>query len=355
MEAVLKDSDANIYQTWDSCDVDDHFQWYQKEGAGKRENHYRGVGNIPSLIEWAEVLPAATIDVHQPWYYSQHLALAFPTFCMNSANQLQHTYKFRRLISSLLRVQVYHEDKWVNIVDKIERFVDIKRDTAINIPELYGRYGYLSQESLENIKCYITKSYYIQNIKNCDPSNPQDAGKIAVHKISSSTPCLAIFWKAENMTATAIRNFSNYTTNIDDISMGTDPIESNSLKYIRTDKFNKMSSNHFNIAISREHFPSAPCEEGYHAYSYAWDSMTCHAEIGMVLADDAHLSCAFFKNENVTYVEDSSTIESKRSADSPLIKDIEVLKSKYILRTRLLVIRKLTIDKTDGTYRFSVT
>jgi hypothetical protein len=64
--------------------------------------------------------------------------------------------------------------------------------------------------------------------------------------------------------------------------------------------------------------------------------MTCHAEIGMVLADDAHLSCAFFKNEN-------------------LIKDIEVLKSKYILRTRLLVIRKLTIDKTDGTYRFSVT
>src|SRR3990167_7421414 len=65
VQASFKEDD-DIYQTWDSVWADIHNQFYQYEGAGKRDAHNIGIGNVKCLEEWSEQLPAYPINVDQP-------------------------------------------------------------------------------------------------------------------------------------------------------------------------------------------------------------------------------------------------------------------------------------------------
>ena len=250
----------------------------------KRKNHDNGIGNIKCLEEWCEFLPANPINVDQPWFYSMDHALSFPIFYKHSQTRAEHRYSFKRKVTDLLRVQILDQGKWKDIVRNTHVYLDISSNSTIKTPELWGRYAYISENEIGWFKCTEKRSYYFRSIEMCDTENPNRYKTTAEITLHCNNPCLAFFWVAENRNATLIHNFSNYTTNANDIKAGYDPIKTTSLTYGTTKRLDKMPSDHFSIAEPRKHFPSAPNEKGYHGHSYAWDSTSFHGDIGIVFA-----------------------------------------------------------------------
>jgi hypothetical protein len=367
--AYFKDED-DVYQKWDNVWADMYFQFYQKSGAGKRKNHNIGVGNVKCVEDWCETLPAYPINVEQPWFYSMDTALSFPIFYKNSQSRSEHRYSFRRRVVDLLRVQVLgKENKWKDTTRNISRYLDINSSRLINLPELWGRYAYITDKEIGFLQCKDTRYYYIRDIEICDTTNPNKYKSTADIELHSESPCLAIFWVAENRDSSAVHNYSNYTTDTYDLYKGWDPIKTTTLKYGTSSRLVDMPSDHFNIAESRYHFPSSPGEVGYHAYSYAWDSTNFHGDIGIVLsAMNAKLHCKIANNniyinnygedeEKEKKEDDESAIEQE-DTDDELIEEksnaIEEPSPNFITRARLLIIRKFTISKKDNKYIFRI-
>jgi hypothetical protein len=194
---------------------------------------------------------------------------------------------------------------------------------------MWAKYGYLSPEELEILKtCEDEKTYYIRDFVQCDSHIPYKYDSTAKVELRSSHPCLALFWKAVNIKAEKYNNRSNYTTNPDNIKIGTDPIFTTSLSYDTVDKFANLPSHHFSIASARTSFSSAPEYKGYHALSFADDSLTNDVEVGIVFnAMKTTLECKFLKNND----DDSDPLEDK-----------------FKLVVRLLVMKQLIIK--DGKF-----
>ncbi len=372
-QAIFKEDD-DTYQNWDNYWADIYFQFYQDGGAGKRENHNIGIGNVKCLEEWAlDFLPAYPINVDQPWFYSMDHALSFPIFYKNSLTRAEHRYTFNLKVTDLLRVQFLGRDnKWKDTTRQVHKYLDIDPNETIKTPELWGRYAYITDAEIKWYKCKQNRVFYTRDVEICETQNPNKYRSTAEVSLHCTNPCLAVFWFAENCDATAIHNYSNYTTDTHDLYSGWDPIKTTTLKYGTTVRLDNMSSDHFSIAEPRKHFISAPCERGYHAYSYAWDSTSFHGEIGLVLANmNAKLFCRIENNNiftNLRYNEDEGEEDDDDIAESPfkhpsnkddidskiIETSVEEFSPSFVTRARLLVVRKFTIN-ADGDDKYSFT
>lgn len=373
-QAIFKEDD-DTYHTWDNVWADIYFQFYQGAGAGKRDNHNIGIGNVKCLEDWTEFLPPYPINVENPWFYSMDPALAFPIFYKNSLTRAEHRYTFRRKIVDLLRVQILGRDhKWKDITRKVTQYLDIDPSTTLKIPELWGRYAYITENEIKLYKCKGTRTFYTRDVEVCDTPNPNKYKSIAEIELHSVNPCLAFFWVAENRDASANHNYSNYTTNSGDLYSGWDPIKTTTLKYGTTICLDNMPSDHFSIAEPRKHFPSSPGERGYHGYSYSWDSTSFYADIGIVFAGmNAKLQCRIANNNIFTCVSYDDGEEDKEDddeiAESPdEQKELDIKQPEYKIadmavdeispnfstRARLLIMRKFTISPEGDQYKFTI-
>lgn len=374
-QAIFKEDDET-YQTWDSVWADIYFQFYQKPGAGKRKNHNIGIGNVKCLEEWTEFLPPYPINVDQPWFYSMDNALAFPIFYKNSQTRAEHRYTLRLKVTDMLRVQILlKDDKWKDTTRAVHQYLDIDPSSTIKVPELWGRYAYITDSEIKWYKCEQNRSFFTRDIEVCDTPNPNKYGTTAEIVLHCTNPCLAFFWVAENRNAANYHNYSNYTTDTQDMYAGWDPVKTITLKYGTNVRLDNMHSDHFSIAEPRKHFPSAPSERGYHGYSYADDSTSFHGDIGIVLANmNAKLFCRIENNNIFTCLafddEEEEDGDKDEIADSPL--GIEISSSKsyddhklvgpaiddlspsFITRARLLVVRKFTISADGDKYKFTI-
>ena len=361
--------DELTYQTFDNIWLDDYFQFYMAPGAGKRRNHKIGVGSVPFLEDWDDALPTYPIDVEQPWFYGEETAVAYPIFLRNSQVRAEHRYTYRRKISDLLRMQIYNKniDTWTSVHPaQYMKYLQIGRSITIQKPLLWAKYSYITNEELNTLKCKKELTFYIKDVEICDAQNPNRFDTTADIPLICTNPCLAMFWKAENMDASGLNNYSNYTCNTDDLYSGWDVIGTTTLKYGTKYKLRNMESHHFNIAESRKHFLSSPNETGYHGYSFAWNSSNYDGEVGVVLSKlNAKLICKISNNDirNMVYREDANMNNNVENESFDYLLDdhepIEPLKIKdspnFITRVRLLVLKKLTMTKNpSGDYTFAL-
>lgn len=359
-KAAFKEDDVD-YQEFDNVWNDIYFQFYQKSGAGKRENHNIGIGNVNYLETFSDFLPSYPINVEQPWFYGEEPSLSYPIFYKGAATRAEHRYVFRRKITDLLRLKVCDKSgKWKDIPNDESRtyskYLDISNSATIKTPELWGRYALISDSEIEFFKCKQERHFYIRNVEICDSTEPKDYNSVGDISLFCKNPCLAYFWVAENQKALSINNFSNYTTNVTDIYKGWDPIKTTTVLYGTTPRLNNLPSDHFSIAEPRKHFPSSPCEIGYHGYSYSNDSSNFHAEIGIVFSNlKVKLQCKI-ENNDIFSVYGYEKDEDDNDEDVVKIEENEQDTKKrdktnetdFILRARLLVVRKFTV-KLDGT------
>lgn len=356
-QAFFKEDD-DIYNTWDNVWADIYFQFFQTPGEGMRDNHYKGVGNVPYLEEWSTFLPSYPINVEEPWFYSFDPATSFPIWYKNSQVRAKHHYLYRRNVSDLLRVKVLEGGKWINKIGNFSKYVDIDPNAQFELPQLHGRYAMITSEEIDLFKCKFDKrTFYIRDVVSCDESNVSVYGKTAEIPLSCDTPCQAIFWVSENTNASKIHNYSNYTNDINDLKKGYDPIKSNTLKYGNNPVFEDYPSHHFSIAEARKHFYSAPCEVGYHGKSYAWDCMSYNGDVGIILKRlNAKLYCKIADNNILSENYDEHEDDENENEENETHKSQVIVKSpEFLTRVRLLVVRKFTIEKTDDNkYKFEI-
>lgn len=374
-KATFKEDD-DTYQTWDNIWADIYFQFYQSSGAGKKENHNIGIGNVACLESWSEFLPSYPINVDQPWFYSMDPALSFPIFYKNTQTRAEHRYSFRRKISDLLRVQIFtKEGVWKDTTRRINKYLDIDPASCIKMPELWGRYSYITEGEIKWHKCEPEKVFYTRDIVACDTENAITYKNTSEVTLDSTNPCLAFFWVAENKDAKAVKNYSNYTTDTQDLYLGWDPIKTTTLKYGAVTRFSNMPSDHFSIAEPRKHFPSSPQERGYHGYSYAANSSNFDCDVAILLSKmGAKLSCLIDNNDiyiSTNYDDeeededednimdsvndkDDSFSDKKRDTKS-VVSSVEGPSPNFVTRVRLLITRKFVIKTgKDGDYMFTI-
>lgn len=360
--ASFKEDDLE-YQSFDNVWLDDYFQYYSPLGAGKRRNHKIGIGSVPLLEEWTHQLPVYNINVDQPWSYGDDTANAFPIFFKHSQMRAEHKYSYRRKITDLLRMQKHDPitDTWVSVHPGHHmKYLSLGRIVSIAKPIMWGRYAFITDTELNTFKCGLKKEFYIKDVVIADSENPKKYNSTASVALESKYPCLAIFWKAENMDSHVLNNYSNYTSNTTDIAEGWDPISKNTLKYGEMSKFKDLDSDHFNISESRKHFPSAPSEAGYHAYSFAWNSANYIGEVGVTLTGlNSKLICKISDNDiyKLPYKPDMNVNQDIENESFDYRDEMEEKKESpnFILRTRLLVLKKISITKNEeGKYDFSI-
>jgi hypothetical protein len=361
--ATFKDDD-NHYQSWDPIAADDYYQFFQYEGAGKRRNHNIGIGNVPMLEEWTDALPTYPINVDQPWYYGEEPGVAFPIHMRNSQSRIEHHQVYRKKVSSLLRMQKLINGVWVN-VETVDNMKYLLCDSLeINKPTLWSRYAYITDAEIRTNKCkqeMKQRTFYYKDFDICDGNHNKTYkyGETAEIDIKCTNPCVNVFWKAENMDATKYNNYSNYTCNTNDLYAGWDPLHLQSLKYGTTYKFKDMESDHFNIGESRKHTRSSPEEIGYHVLSNAYQSHNYHGEVGIVYGKDTKLIC-HFANKDIYALKTKSQVDDEDddfdfTLPEPEM-DTNTQSPNFKMRIRLMVIKKLTINRDDhGTYTFIVT
>jgi hypothetical protein len=370
-KASFKDEDED-YQSFDNTWLDIYFQFYQNKGSGKRKAFDRGVGNVSFLETWSDFLPSFPINVEQPWYYSSQSSLAYPIFYKNSLSRAEHRYVFRSL-HELLRIKILNKNgEWVEISrnndlseapNKYVDFLPCKKSTN---PELWGKYAYVTNNEIEwNKECSDDKVFYIRDIEICDSITLNKYNSISTIELNCKNPCLAMFWVAENMNSSKKCNFSNYTTDSSNLYIGWDPVSLTTLKYGNDSKFENFESDHFNIGQTRKHFPSYPSDQGYHTYSFAWDSTNYNGDIGICLSNlNSKLLCELqdgnlFSLQNLQKIgeienEDSELYDPNRK-NSVLVSTVldPIQEPEFLVRVRLLIIKKFTISKNELDGKFN--
>lgn len=336
--AQFKEND-DVFQTLDNVNMDIFYQFCQKGGAGMREAHNVGVGNVPIVENFASELVPYQINVKHPWFYSYSTSTAFPIFYKNTQLRAQHNYKMRLKIYELLRMRRLVDGVWEPVLPS-EYGEYLETDPTLNIstPEMYGHYAYCTDVELDHYKnCSgLERHIYIRDFQTCEEENCKKYKTTASAPMSSSNPCLAFFWVAQNLDAVKYNNYSNYTTNSQDLHRGWDPITHSTMKYGNEALFDKLPSDHFSIAMAQNHFTSAPEFRGFHAYSYAYDCMCQDADIAVLLEGRAAtLQCLLGNN----------SIFGPDNQPSPEFK----------LISKLMVLRKFTIvgDK-DTPFRYEL-
>jgi hypothetical protein len=377
MQAVFKEDD-DAFHTWDRIWADIFFQYYQYSGAGKRKAHNVGIGNITMLENFNTSLPAHPVNVDQPWFYSMDEALAFPIFYKGSQTRACHRYLFNQNVTDFLRMKVNTPKGWVDVTKNMNKYIDIAGTGKFGKPELWGRYGYITEAEIKEYKCKPNRVYYIKDVISCKSANINKFGTTAEIPISwtGNNPCLAAFWVAENQDATLKHNYSNYTTNTDNLYDGWDPIKTTYWGYGgEKHKFKDMPSDHFNIASSRKHFPSAPSEMGYHGSSIADDSTNIHSDISLALQNlGTKFECLISDNsfsslgqeedndeeDSIELIDIGEGVQHKNGVKQLNI-DISDSPS-YITHVKLLILRKFTVtmtsgkvaDKDNNSYKFEI-
>lgn len=351
------------FHSFDHIWLDQRSQYFLKVKPGARKHHNICIGNQPFLENWNQQLPAYTLSVKHPWFYSESTDMAFPLFYRGPTTKLAHQYTLRNKVTDLLRVQRrVNGGAWENVIAGAEQYLETSTGKfELPPPELWGKYGMMTPQELNS---YVEKMgdrpYYYRDIAICDAkqNNTFVSGTNTPEVVlESKYPCLAAFWAAENVTASRNHNYSNYSTNVKNLRKGWSPIEAvkpthagGSKKYSADDD-GWMPSDHFSLDEPEEHCESLAAEPGYNMLGF---SAGMESKVGLVLGDLGSkiqfrlADTDIFRSigtENVrSVITDASVSEvHPRTAASP----------EYMVRVRLLLSRKFTATKQkDGTYKF---
>lgn len=355
---IIKNSDLSfdddIFQSIDNIWLNIHSQCYMLDGSGKRDHFNLMIGNVPFLQKWSTFLPEYTLDIPQPWYYCKNEVFAIPLF-LCSLSKIEHSYTVISKLSDLLRMRIKNDDgSYLYIKCNTKYLYNLDINSSLPTPELWGRYAQITEEE-KNWRKEQKNKLYIEDVISCTSENEYGFGQKATVDLHANTPCKAIFWVAENLKSSSLNNYSNFTTNNNDLFNGWNPILTSNLKYGGIERLPEMDSDHFDRIEMFYKFPSAPWQPGYNAYSFSYDTNSLNADVGITFQPPSHndlkakLIVKLGNNDpflkNIDYSKDST----KQSENINLIpdeiisdnKNNNIIDKNFKIHIRLLVMKKI--------------
>nr|QBK90653.1 MAG: major capsid protein [Pithovirus LCPAC104] len=345
--ASLKSGDNNL-QTYDSIWLDNNMQYNEI----KYEDYSKMIGNKKNLTEWNEYLQKDTIIGPQFFYYSKHISSSFPICIINSEENNQ-TYGFRLKISDLIRVRVRDKENnsWIQVESKnVSTYINLEENSEIKPPQLWGEYYKIRDDELvwytEN-----NKVVYSEDIISIDQQvDPISLGSSVALNLHSEYPVKAIYWVAENISATKLNNFSNYTTDKYNIENGDNPCEKMNITYKGKERYIETNSIHHDIIEPYYRSNNIPRIAGYNMKSISHDPNSLNGDIGKVfdLINETKIAITL-KEDSEKNAFNIDNIGKETEETIPLEiangnKKERINKDKYMIHIRMPIIKKLTFE-----------
>jgi len=241
-----------------------------------------------------QVLPAATLNLPLPFFFSRDSGLALPTAAL-PYNEMRINFAFRNL-SDILTVDTYYPLTGANDaagengywVSRPAMASDLATspDSVMGPVNVWANYAIVSNDERKKMAC-APRDILIEQVQTAPVQNFNPTTSAPID-IRFSHAIKALFWGARNTSIPS--SWSNYTTSqqlplgpfdcvatsnamfgVVDFNSGVDPIASTSLIYENTQRLYQMGSDYFSLVNPWYHAPVIPLETGYHLYSYSLD------------------------------------------------------------------------------------
>lgn len=369
LSALLRVDDQRL-QGFDSIWLDDYQQHFISE---KKESYMENIGSVPVLEEWKEDLPAYPLSVPQPYYYSDQPEQAFPLFKLSKDSKLIHEYVFRDKLEDLLRVEKLENGEWYP-VSGIHKYllVDGKPcETAMKLkrPDLIGEFGlfdaeeraYHQVEPIDDKDNYWedSQTFFVHDIISIDPPNTVEVGKEITVELESFQPCQAFFWNAENAVNPLIKNYSNYTNDVD-VYSGHNVCMPPTLTYKGQKRLYGLDQHHYSRMVPYRHFPNVPAEPGYNAQSFSMSHVNYYRQpdVGVTMTNLSAKLSVTIKNMVYGQVTGSKKAENIGSDIIDLtnhLKKSSEPADQYLFHVRMMVLKKVKfVLRPDGKGIFDI-
>nr|QBK88323.1 MAG: major capsid protein [Marseillevirus LCMAC202] len=248
--------------------------------ASKRNGYNNMIGNVADLTTTTLSLPAFTINVPLPYFFTRDTGIALPTAAL-PYNEMRIHFEFRDFRELL----IFDGNASPNDLEPNSR------NPSLRNVQLWANYAVVSNEERVKMgKC--PRDMVIEQVQRTG-GRSFNAAQIGVNSnanfdIRFSHSIKALFWNVCNSTicnaanGNQAREWSNYTTGgvcsdepnnnqvINGLD-GTDPISLSSLLYENTFRLFEMGSDYFSLVQPWFHWTTIPEETGYHVYSFALD------------------------------------------------------------------------------------
>ena len=243
-----------------------------------------------------QVLPAATLNLPLPFFFSRDSGLALPTAAL-PYNEMRINFAFRNW-NDLLTVDTYVNDIQGDVATgecgywtsrpalPTDLDASTPPESIMGPVNVWANYAIVSNDERKKMAC-APRDILIEQVQTAPVQNYNPTTSAPID-IRFSHAIKALFWAARNISTPSA--WSNYTTSqqlplgpadcvaadnamfgVVDFHQGVDPIASTSLIYENTQRLYQMGSDYFSLVNPWYHAPVIPLETGYHLYSYSLD------------------------------------------------------------------------------------
>ena len=243
--------------------------------ASKRVGYNNMIGTVSQLYEPTQTLPAYTVNVPLPFFFTRDTGNALPTAAI-PYNEMKITVSLR---------------DWRDLLIATEgTTIANPENIKLSDVNLWANYAVVSNEERVKMgKC--PRDMVIEQVQRHSgrPFRPaQVSSGFESYDIRMSHAVKALYWNVANVTrvnnVTNAHEWSNYTTGgvTSAVSLlttgapgnlngndGSDPVALSSLLYENTFRLHEMGSDYFSLVNPFYHFTSIPERTGYHVYSFA--------------------------------------------------------------------------------------
>lgn len=245
--------------------------------AGKRNGYNNMIGNFEDMTRPrgpAEAIPAFTLNLPLPFFYSRDSGVALPTAAL-PYNEMRINFAFRDWTELLIL-----ENSSLTAEQRVTvQASDLSSGTpTLGQTQVWANYAIVSNDERKRMAC-APRDMLIEQVQTSPrqsftPStNPQQT-----FDLRFSHAIKVLFFAVRNTTSRA--EWSNYVTS-SPVDNGTlvvfstdaaaDPILQTTLTYENTNRLAQMGSDYFSLVNPYYHAPVIPLETGFHMYSYSLD------------------------------------------------------------------------------------
>ena len=242
--------------------------------ASKRVGYNNMIGNVSTLNLPRSSLPAATLNLPLPLFFTRDSGVALPTAAL-PYNEMRINFSFRDW-SELLILETN-----AGVADRrsVPTVANLTATPALTSAAVWANYAIVSNDERKRMAC-APRDILIEQVQTAPRQTFAPATNAQPsYDIRFSHAIKALFFSARNKTFAG--EWSNYSTASPQVSGlaalspsfedGFDPVGQTSLVYENTARLSQMGSDYFSLVNPWYHAPTVPDRTGYHCYSYSLD------------------------------------------------------------------------------------
>ena len=254
--------------------------------GGKQVGYANMIGTTSDLIDPALVLPAKTLNLPLPLFFSRDSGVSLPTAAL-PYNDMRICFTFRGLYDLLTAWDVQTPvggGSTIYLPGRPATSADISNTCCTDLTnvQVWANYAIVSNDERKRMAC-APRDILIEQVQTAPPQTYNPANT-ASYDIRFSHAIKVLFFAVQNTTIQSY--WSNYTTQSPTVCSastdgtylllsgyfpGSDPIAETSLVYENTQRLANMGSDYFSLVEPYYAAPSIPVYAGYHLYSYSLD------------------------------------------------------------------------------------